>query len=324
MTDLKGFALPNLVRIREVEEMNKMLEGKVAIVTGAGRGIGRGIAESMAAHGAKVVVNDLGATSDGQGVDSGPANETVEAIKKAGGEAIVNGDSVASWDGAHAMVENALSNWGRIDCVVNNAGILRDVIFHKLEEADFDAVVNVHLKGTFNVSRAAAPHFRKQESGAYVHMTSNSGLIGNFGQANYVAAKLGIVGLSKSIALDMSRFNVSSNCISPTAWSRLTGTIPARNDSERDRVEKIKAMTPDKIAPLATYLCSDVANDVTGQIFAVRNNEIFLMSQNRPLRSVHDSDGWTPEKISNHAMPALKSLFYDLDRSADVFCWDPI
>ena len=304
--------------------MSKLLEGKVAIVTGAGRGIGRGIAESMAAHGVKVVVNDLGATADGEGEDAGPANETVEAIKKAGGIAIVNGDSVASWDGAHAMVEAALSNWGRIDCVINNAGILRDVIFHKLEEADFDAVVGVHFKGSFNVSRAAAPHFRKQESGAYVHMTSNSGLIGNFGQANYAAAKMAIVGLSKSIALDMSRFNVRSNCISPTAWSRLTGTIPASTDAEKERVRKIMAMTPDKIAPLATYLCSDAAKDVTGQIFAVRNNEIFLMSQNRPLRSVHDSDGWTPEKIANHAMPALKATFYDLERSGDVFCWDPI
>lgn len=304
--------------------MDKMLEGKVAIVTGAGRGIGRAIAIMMAANGARIVVNDLGATESGEGHDPGPAAEVVEEIKKAGGDAVINGDSVASWDGAHAMVDTALSKWGRIDCVVNNAGILRDVIFHKLEEADFDAVIGVHLKGAFNVSRAAAPHFRKQEGGAYVHMTSNSGLIGNFGQANYAAAKMGIVGLSKSIALDMSRFNVRSNCISPTAWSRLTGSIPQETEDQKARVKKIMAMTPDKIAPLATFLCSEDAAGVSGQIFAIRNNEIFFMSQNRPIRSVHNSDGWTPELIKSHAMPAFKASFYDLDRSADVFNWDPI
>lgn len=304
--------------------MKKMLEGKVALVTGAGRGIGRSIAEILAAQGAKVVVNDLGASASGEGADMAPAQDTVETIKRAGGEAIINGDNVSSWDGAHAMIDVALSTWGRIDCVVNNAGILRDAIFHRMEEADFDAVVGVHLKGSFNVSRAAAPHFRKQEGGSYVHMTSNSALIGNFGQANYAAAKLGIVGLSKSIALDMKRFNIRSNCISPTAWSRLTGTVPVETEEQKARAKKVMAMKPEKIAPVVAYLCSDAAKDVTGQIFAVRNNEIFLFGQNRPIRSVHQAEGWTPQSVAEHAMPALRPSFYRLERSGEVFSWDPI
>jgi short-subunit dehydrogenase len=158
----------------------------------------------------------------------------------------------------------------------------------------------------------------------FVHFTSTSGLVGNVGQANYSAAKMGIVGLSKSIALDMQRFNVRSNCISPFAWSRMIGSIPTETPAQEARVAKLKAMTPDKIAPLVTYLSSDQAQHVNGQIFAVRNNEIFLMSQPRPLRSVHNSDGWTPEGIAEQAMPALESHFYALDRSADVFSWDPI
>ena len=157
-----------------------------------------------------------------------------------------------------------------------------------------------------------------------VHMTSTSGLVGNFGQANYAAAKLGIVGLSKSIALDMSRFNVRSNCISPFAWSRLIGTIPTETEAEKARVEKIKQMTPAKIAPIAVALASDKAADVTGQIFAVRNNEVYLMTQSRPIRSVQRSDGWTAETVLDHALPAMKSHFYPLDRSADVFSWDPV
>ena len=301
-----------------------LLDGKVALITGAGRGIGRDMAIMMAANGAKVVVNDLGGDSKGGGADQIPAMEVVKEITDAGGEAATNFGSVSDRDAAEGMVEQAITDFGGIDIVVNNAGVLRDVIFHKMSYEEWDTVINVHLNGSFNVSRAAAPHFREKGSGCYVHYTSTSGLIGNFGQANYAAAKLGIVGLSKSIALDMSRFGVTSNCISPFAWSRMIGTIPINDEAQKARVEKLKEMTPSKIAPMVVALASDAGKDVTGQVFAVRNNEIFLMSQHRPLRTVHRSDGWTPQAVIDTAFPAMKNDFYALDRSADIFSWDPI
>ena len=301
----------------------KLLEGKVALVTGAGRGIGRDYALAFASAGARVLVNDLGGTTEGEGADRIPAMEVAKEIEDGGGKAVVNFDSVADFSAAQGMIDQCMDELGGLDVVVNNAGILRDVIFHKMTEADWDSVIAVHLKGSFNVSRSAATVFREQQSGAFIHMTSTSGLIGNFGQANYAAAKLGIAGLSKSIALDMSRFNVRSNCISPFAWSRMIGTIPIGNEAERERVEKLKTMTTAKIAPVAVALCSD-RSKVTGQIFGVRNNEIFLMGQSRPVRSVHRGEGWTPETILEHAIPAMEASFYPLDRSADVFSWDPI
>src|SRR5437868_11338262 len=260
-----------------------MLQGKVVLVTGAGGGIGRHFALAMAAAGAKVLVNDLGTSVKGEGANVGPAQTVVDEIRAAGGTASANTDSVADWTSANSIVQAALDHFGRIDAVVNNAGILRDRFFFNMSVAEWKAVIDVHLNGSFYVSRAAAAHFKSQESGAYIHMTSTSGLIGNLGQANYSAAKLGIVGLSKSIALDMARYNVRSNCISPFAWSRMIGSIPTEPADQKERVEKLKTMDTAKIAPLAVYLVSDAAKDVTGQIFGVRANEIFLFSQNRPL-----------------------------------------
>jgi len=301
-----------------------MLEGKVAIVTGAGGGIGREIAVAMALAGASVVVNDIGASLAGAGQSSSPAEQTQQIIAQRGGQSVISTDSVSSWASAQRIVQAAMDGFGRVDIVVNNAGILRDTIFHKMAPEDWLQVIDVHLNGSFFVSRAAAEHFRAQNSGAYVHMTSTSGLVGNFGQANYSAAKLGITALSKSIALDMHRFGVRSNCIAPFAWSRMTSSIPADTPEQQARVAKLQQMTPDKNAPLAVFLASDAASAFTGQVFATRYNEIFLMSQSRPIRSVHRSEGWTPASIAEHAGPALRPSLLPLDRSQDVFSWDPV
>jgi NAD(P)-dependent dehydrogenase (short-subunit alcohol dehydrogenase family) len=299
----------------------KSLAGKVVVVTGAGGGIGRDFALALAAAGAKVLVNDIGTSVKGEGKDAGPAQKVADEIGKS---AVANTDSVADWESANRIIQTALDAFGRIDAVINNAGILRDRFFFNMSVEEWRAVIDVHLNGSFYVARAAAPYFKAQNSGAYVHMTSTSGLVGNLGQANYSAAKLGIAALSKSIALDMARYNVRSNCIAPFAWSRMIGSIPTETEDQKARVEKLKSMETAKIAPLAVFLCSEQAKDVTGQIFAVRANEIFLMSQSRPLRSVHRAEGWTPETIASHAIPSLKSGFYPLDRSQDVFSWDPL
>ena len=303
--------------------MAKSLQDKVIIVTGAGRGIGREIALLCAAEGAKVVVNDPGVAADGSGTSAAPAEEVVEEIKKRGGTAIANFETVAEAIPASKIVKMATDTYGKLDGVVNNAGILRDMIFHRMSVDAFEQVIKVHLMGSFYVSHAAARLFREQESGSFVHFTSTSGLVGNFGQANYAAAKLGIVGLSKSIALDMNRFNVRSNCVSPFAWSRLIGTIPTETEEEKARVE-------------------DPA-DGTGKDRA----DLRLPAQRRrqgchrtDLRRPHERDlpdgpvapaslGPAQRRMdaADHRrarMPALKSSFYKLDRSADIFSWDAI
>ena len=304
--------------------MAGMMEGKVAVVTGAGGGIGREIAIMMAGAGAKVIVADIGASLSGEGGSATPAEQTKALIEQNGGTAEICTESVAEWGSAQKIIQAALDHFGRIDTVVNNAGILRDVIFHKMTPDDWLSVIAVHLNGSFFTSRAAAEHYRKQESGSFVHISSTSGLIGNFGQANYSAAKLGITALSKSIALDMQRYNVRSNCIAPFAWSRMTSSIPATTPDQQARVAKIQQMTPDKNAPMAVFLSSEAAKDVSGQVFGTRMNEIILFSATRPIRTVHRSEGWTPKAIAEVALPALKDSFQPLDRSGEVFSADPI
>lgn len=301
-----------------------MLEDKVVVVTGAGGAIGSEIAKLAASRGAKVVVNDIGVGLDGSGSDQGPADKVVAEIIAAGGTAIPSYHSITTWEGGRAIIQDAIDAFGRIDGVVNNAGIVRDVIFHKMTDEDWSAVQSVNLAGVFYVSRAAAPYFKAQGSGRFVHMTSTSGLIGNLGQVNYGASKMGVAAMSKLIAMDMERFGVTSNAIAPFAYSRMIAQIPTNDEVNRKRVEVLKTMTADKIAPLTVSLLSDGAGDVTGQIFSVRRNEIFLMSQPRPIRSVHTSDGWTPEACLDHAIPALRGSFYPLHKSSDVFTWDPV
>lgn len=300
------------------------LNDQVVAITGAGRGIGREIALLCAREGAAVVVNDFGSAADGEGSDSSPAKEVVREIEGFGGRAIANFASVADPAGAVSIIEDAVSKFGRIDALVNNAGILRDRIFHKMSHVDWNDVINVHLHGAFQTSKAAALHFKEQGHGAFVHFTSTSGLIGNYGQANYSAAKMGIVGLSNSLALDMQRYGVRSNCIAPFAWSRMIETIPPQNESERLRLERLRSMSADKIAPMVVFLCSNSAKDVTGQIFGVRKNEIFLFGPMRPIRSMHRSEGWTPQTIASDLLPAFRPSMHGLQRSADVFPWDPI
>ena len=301
-----------------------VLKEKVAVVTGAARGIGKEIAVLMARLEARMVVNDYGGTEAGQGGGQAPADDVVAEIRKSGGEAVANYESVASMAGGQRIVQTALDTFGRIDIVVNNAGILRDRMIFNMTEEEWDAVINTHLKGTFAVTRAAAPHMREQRSGRFINMTSTSGLVGNVGQANYAAAKLGIVGLTKVTALDMARYNVTANCISPFAWTRMIGTIPTETEAQKARVEKIKKLSPAHIAPVAAFLASDLAKEVTGQVFGVRGKEIMLFGHMRPVMRVHHAEGWTVERLGEMFPGTLQHHCVPLETSGQYFNYDPL
>src|SRR6266700_624153 len=301
-----------------------ILKDRVAVVTGAARGIGREIALLMAQLGARVVVNDYGGSEAGQGTTQAPANDVVEEIRKAGGQAVASYDSVATMAGGERIVQTAIDAFGRLDIVVNNAGILRDRMIFNMTEEEWDAVIDTHLKGTFAVTRAAAPRMKEQRSGRFVNMTSTSGLVGNIGQANYAAAKLGIVGLTKVTALDMARYNVTANCISPFAWTRMIGTIPTETEAQKARVEKIRKMGPEHIAPMAVFLASEAAKEISGQIFGVRGKEIILFNHMRPIRNMHHDQGWTPERLAEMFPGTLKHHLVPLETSGQYFNYDPM
>jgi NAD(P)-dependent dehydrogenase (short-subunit alcohol dehydrogenase family) len=303
-----------------------VLDGKVVIVTGAAGGIGKECALLAAREGAKVVVNDLGGSvSGGDEGDAGPAELTAQEIRAAGGEAVSNSDSVTSMSAVKAMVEQAKDEFGGLHAIINPAGILRDKMFHKMDDEDWDKVIEVHLRGAYNVSRAAVELFRDQQEGSYVHFTSTSGLIGNIGQANYAAAKLGVMGLSRILAMEGALKNVRSNIIAPFAWTRMIATIPVKDEASAERVGRMKnAMRADQVAQLAVALASPEAKDVSGQIFAVRGNEVILFDQPRPVRNMANLEGWTPRSLLDVALPAMKNSFFGIGASASVFPYDPI
>jgi NAD(P)-dependent dehydrogenase (short-subunit alcohol dehydrogenase family) len=303
-----------------------VLNGKVVLVTGGGRGIGRECALLAAKEGASVVVNDLGASVGGDDLGSaGPAEEVATEIRAMGGQAVSNSDSVSSMNGVKAMVEQAMDTFGGLHSVINPAGILRDGMFHKMPDEDWDAVIEVHLRGAYNVTRATVEHFRNQGEGAYVLFTSTSGLIGNIGQANYAAAKLGVMGLSRIIAMEGAIKSVRSNIIAPFAWTRMIATIPVKDEASAARVERMKnGMRADQVAQLAVALASPEAHAVSGQVFAVRGNEIVLFDQPRPVRSVSRIEGWSPATILEHAVPSMAASFTDLGATASVFPYDPV
>ncbi len=288
------------------------LEGKVAIVTVAGRGIGRGEALLLASEGCRVVVNDLGGSSAGEGADTSPADEVVAEIKKAGGDAVANYDSVASMEGGERMVKQALDTFGRLDILVNNAGILRDRMIFNMSEEEWDAVVAVHLKGHFTATKHAGLVFRQQRSGRIINTSSESGL-GNMGQGNYAAAKEGIVGLTRTLALDLGRYGVTANALRPRAGTRLTLTPELRAAMERARaaaaagqateasaqsaISQMDELRPEMIAPLVVFLCTDAAANINGRDFLVGGNEISLMSLPGRERTIFREGGWTVETL---------------------------
>ena len=287
---------------------NGMLAGRVAVVTGAGRGIGRGVALALGAAGAKVVVNDYGVNVDGTAPSTGPAFDVVKEIERAGGEAVASTDSVADWEGARRIIGTALERFGQLDALVTCAGILRDRMIFNMSEEEWDDVIAVHLKGTFNCLRHACTHMRDRRYGRIVTFSSGSGLFGNPGQANYGAAKSAIGGLTKVAARDLGKYGITVNAIAPVAGTRMTVNEEVRHARElrkkqgiqrEDRgVAQIEELDPDDIAPMVVYLTSEYAKDVNGQFFLCFGNSVALVSQPRPVKTLYKAEGnWTLDEL---------------------------
>ncbi|MCA9632064.1 MAG: SDR family oxidoreductase [Myxococcales bacterium] len=272
-----------------------LMAGKIAVVTGAGGGIGAATAELLAREGAKVVVNDVGGPRDGSASDASAAEQVVERIREAGGEAVADAHSVATPEGAQGILKAALSAFGRLDVWINNAGILRDKTLLKLEEADWDAVIDVHLKGTFLGTQIAARQLRSQgDGGSIVNTTSVSGMLGNFGQTNYSAAKAGIYGLTRTASIELQRFEIRVNAVAPIAKTRMTEDLPM--------FAKVDSMTPRHVAPVHLFLASDLSREVTGQVLSVAGGKLASYKVvESPGRFKEAADGiWEAGEIAEH------------------------
>ena len=297
-----------------------MLDGRVAICTGSGRGVGAEVAKMMAANGAKIVVNDPGVGGGGEGGDQAPAQQIVDEIKAAGGEAVANYGSVTSFEDCLDMVSQARDEFGGLHIVFNPAGILRDRMFHRMDPQDWKDVIDVHLTGHFNVNRAAINLFRDQEYGRIIMVSSTSGVLGNIGQTNYGAAKMGIVALCRNLAMESEPKGITCNAILPSADTRMTRSVPTPKDptAAAAREERLRRSPADAIAPLCVFLASEGAKYVNGQVFHQRGAELTLYGAMRPTRMVHRQGGWTPETIAENAMPALQTGFASISDSRNV------
>lgn len=289
-----------------------MLDGKVAIVTGGGRGIGRAAAIALAQAGANVVVDDPGVNVDGTGHDNGPADQVVAEIKAAGGEAVPCYESVATMDGGDKLIRTALDTYGRLDIVVTPHGILRDRMVFNMGEEEWDEVIQVHLKGTFAILKPAAALFRQQRSGRIITFTSGAGLSGNTGQANYSAAKGGIAGLTRTAALDLGKYGVTVNCIAPAALTRMTGGVSDEARQKRQelglaqRDQTVSMLRdPEDIAPMVVYLASDDAWWINGHIFMCYGGTIGWYPIPEPVKRMEKDGRWTPEEIAQQIKPKL-------------------
>jgi NAD(P)-dependent dehydrogenase (short-subunit alcohol dehydrogenase family) len=287
--------------------MADALADRVAIVTGAGRGIGRGVALLLAQEGARVVVNDPGVEADGSGRSIGPADDVVKEIQAQGGQAVASHDSVDDFAAGEALVKQALDTFGKLDVVVSCHGILRDRMIFNMSEQEWDDVIRVHLKGTFNVVKHACIVMRQQRSGRIITFSSESGLVGNSGQANYGAAKSGIAGFTKVVARDMGRYGVTCNSIAPRAATRMTASVPTAGHAARaaqgisgiaEALSVEAEQAPEDVAPFVAYLASDGASNVNGQIFLVYGNTVSLFSQPRLQVTLNKPEGyWTAEEL---------------------------